>query len=149
MLDSGVREGPDVAAALASGAKFAFMGRSFMYGVGALGKTGGDLRHHRHMATLRSDLADASQRETINLVARDSRALLQRIDQRRAETVRGLRRQTTFGLGGASWGADCVGDIDFHEWLHCLDTARCARPGSPASTARFGKACRIKLVCLQ
>ena len=42
MLDSGVREGPDVAAALASGAKFAFLGRSFMYGVGALGKAGGD-----------------------------------------------------------------------------------------------------------
>jgi L-lactate dehydrogenase (cytochrome) len=42
MLDSGVRNGPDVACALASGAKFAFMGRSFMYGVGALGKAGGD-----------------------------------------------------------------------------------------------------------
>ncbi|MFT5107680.1 MAG: L-lactate dehydrogenase (cytochrome) [Pseudoalteromonas tetraodonis] len=42
MLDSGVRNGPDVACALASGAKFAFMGRSFMYGVGALGKDGGD-----------------------------------------------------------------------------------------------------------
>jgi len=42
MLDSGVREGPDVAAALASGAKFAFLGRSFMYGLGALGKAGGD-----------------------------------------------------------------------------------------------------------
>ena len=42
MLDSGVRNGPDVACALASGAKFAFMGRSFMYGVGALGKKGGD-----------------------------------------------------------------------------------------------------------
>lgn len=42
MLDSGVRSGPDVACALASGAKFAFMGRSFMYGVGALGARGGD-----------------------------------------------------------------------------------------------------------
>ncbi len=42
MLDSGVRNGPDVACALASGAKFAFMGRSFMYGVGALGEAGGD-----------------------------------------------------------------------------------------------------------
>ena len=47
MLDSGVREGPDVAAALASGAKFTFMGRSFMYGVGALGQAGGD--HTIHM----------------------------------------------------------------------------------------------------
>jgi L-lactate dehydrogenase (cytochrome) len=42
MLDSGVRSGPDVACALASGAKFAFMGRSFMYGVCALGARGGD-----------------------------------------------------------------------------------------------------------
>lgn len=43
MIDSGLRAGPDVACALASGAKFTFMGRSFMYGVGALGKHGG---HH-------------------------------------------------------------------------------------------------------
>jgi L-lactate dehydrogenase (cytochrome) len=44
MLDSGVRSGPDVACALAlaSGAMFVFMGRSFMYGVGALGRRGGD-----------------------------------------------------------------------------------------------------------
>ncbi|MDF1813101.1 MAG: alpha-hydroxy acid oxidase [Verrucomicrobiales bacterium] len=42
MIDSGLRAGPDVACALASGAKFAFMGRSFMYGVGALGRSGGD-----------------------------------------------------------------------------------------------------------
>ncbi|MBL8891745.1 MAG: alpha-hydroxy-acid oxidizing protein [Planctomycetaceae bacterium] len=42
MLDSGVRSGPDVACVLASGAKFVFMGRSFMYGVGALGARGGD-----------------------------------------------------------------------------------------------------------
>lgn len=42
MLDSGIRSGPDVARALASGAEFAFLGRSFMYGVAALGETGGD-----------------------------------------------------------------------------------------------------------
>jgi len=42
MIDSGLRSGSDVACALASGAKFTFMGRSFMYGVGALGKKGGD-----------------------------------------------------------------------------------------------------------
>lgn len=42
MLDSGVRNGPDVACAIASGAKFTFLGRSFMYGVGALGNKGGD-----------------------------------------------------------------------------------------------------------
>jgi len=41
MMDSGIRSGPDVARALASGAEFAFLGRSFMYGVAALGKSGG------------------------------------------------------------------------------------------------------------
>ncbi|TDW99239.1 alpha-hydroxy acid oxidase [Dinghuibacter silviterrae] len=43
MMDSGVRSGPDVARAMASGAAFTFMGRSFMYGVAALGQQGG---HH-------------------------------------------------------------------------------------------------------
>lgn len=42
MMDSGIRSGPDIARSLASGAKFTFLGRSFMYGVGALGKQGGD-----------------------------------------------------------------------------------------------------------
>ena len=42
MMDSGVRTGPDIACTLASGAEFAFLGRSFMYGVSALGKKGGD-----------------------------------------------------------------------------------------------------------
>jgi L-lactate dehydrogenase (cytochrome) len=41
MMDSGLRSGPDVARALASGAEFTFMGRTFMYGVAALGKQGG------------------------------------------------------------------------------------------------------------
>ena len=34
-MDSGIRSGPEVARAMASGAKFTFMGRSFMYGVSA------------------------------------------------------------------------------------------------------------------
>lgn len=42
MMDSGLRSGPDIARAMASGAKFTFMGRSFMYGAAALGKKGGD-----------------------------------------------------------------------------------------------------------
>jgi L-lactate dehydrogenase (cytochrome) len=42
MMDSGIRSGPDVARALASGAAFTFLGRSFMYGVAALGESGGD-----------------------------------------------------------------------------------------------------------
>lgn len=42
MMDSGLRSGPDIARALASGAQFTFLGRSFMYGVSALGKGGGN-----------------------------------------------------------------------------------------------------------
>ena len=42
MLDSGIRSGVDVARVLASGAEFAFLGRSFMYGVAAMGEAGGD-----------------------------------------------------------------------------------------------------------
>ncbi len=42
MMDSGIRSGPDIARSLASGAEFTFMGRSFMYGVAALGKEGGN-----------------------------------------------------------------------------------------------------------
>lgn len=41
MMDSGIRTGPDIAVSLASGADFTFLGRSFMYGVSALGKKGG------------------------------------------------------------------------------------------------------------
>jgi L-lactate dehydrogenase (cytochrome) len=42
MMDSGLRSGPDIARTLASGAAFTFMGRSFMYGVAALGSEGGN-----------------------------------------------------------------------------------------------------------
>jgi L-lactate dehydrogenase (cytochrome) len=42
MMDSGLRSGPDIARAMATGAKFTFMGRSFLYGCGALGDQGGD-----------------------------------------------------------------------------------------------------------
>lgn len=42
MMDSGLRSGPDVARVMASGADFGFMGRSFMYGVAALGNEGGN-----------------------------------------------------------------------------------------------------------
>lgn len=41
MIDSGIRTGPDVARALASGADFTFLGRTFMYSVAALGDEGG------------------------------------------------------------------------------------------------------------
>jgi L-lactate dehydrogenase (cytochrome) len=41
MMDSGLRTGPDIARTLARGAQFTFMGRTFMYGVAALGNKGG------------------------------------------------------------------------------------------------------------
>ena len=43
MMDSGIRGGADVARAMSTGIDFSFMGRTFMYGVSALGKKGG---HH-------------------------------------------------------------------------------------------------------
>lgn len=42
MMDSGLRSGPDIARTMATGAQFTFLGRSFMYGVAALGAKGGD-----------------------------------------------------------------------------------------------------------
>lgn len=42
MQDSGLRSGPDIARSIASGAKFTWMGRSFMYGTAALGDKGGN-----------------------------------------------------------------------------------------------------------
>jgi L-lactate dehydrogenase (cytochrome) len=41
MMDSGIRTGPDIASTMSKGADFTFLGRSFMYGVGALGSQGG------------------------------------------------------------------------------------------------------------
>lgn len=40
-MDSGLQSGPNIASALACGADFTFLGRTFVYGVGALGKKGG------------------------------------------------------------------------------------------------------------
>ena len=41
LMDSGLRSGSNIAAALACGANFTFLGRPFVYGVGALGAKGG------------------------------------------------------------------------------------------------------------
>lgn len=41
MMDSGIRSGSDIARALAVGADFTFLGRTFMYSVAALGNAGG------------------------------------------------------------------------------------------------------------
>ena len=42
MMDSGIRSGPDIARSMAAGAAFTFLGRTFMYSVGALGAKGGN-----------------------------------------------------------------------------------------------------------
>jgi L-lactate dehydrogenase (cytochrome) len=42
MMDSGLRSGPDIARTLSRGAEFAFLGRTFMYSVAALGEEGGN-----------------------------------------------------------------------------------------------------------
>lgn len=42
LLDSGVRSGPDIARGLACGAEAVLLGRTFMYGVAALGDRGGE-----------------------------------------------------------------------------------------------------------
>ena len=40
-MDSGLQSGTNIASAIACGAEFTFLGRPFVYGVGALGKKGG------------------------------------------------------------------------------------------------------------
>jgi len=52
MMDSGIRSGADIARTLAAGADFAFLGRTFMYAVAALGKQGGN----HAMAVLKTQL---------------------------------------------------------------------------------------------
>jgi L-lactate dehydrogenase (cytochrome) len=42
MLDSGIRGGTDIVKAFASGASYTFSGRSFIFGIGALGEQGGE-----------------------------------------------------------------------------------------------------------
>jgi len=74
MMDSGIRTGPDIACSLAAGADFTFLGRSFMYGVGALGRHGGYhtiniLRQQLHQVMMQlrceqvTDLRDCVVRE--------------------------------------------------------------------------------------
>jgi L-lactate dehydrogenase (cytochrome) len=74
MLDSGLRTGPDIARALAGGAEFTFLGRSFMYGVAALGKAGGD----HTISILKTQLKQVMEQVCCEKVADFPRHLVQK-----------------------------------------------------------------------
>jgi L-lactate dehydrogenase (cytochrome) len=57
MMDSGIRGGADVARVMACGADFSFLGRTFMYGVSALGKKGG----HHTVSMLKTQLTQVME----------------------------------------------------------------------------------------
>jgi L-lactate dehydrogenase (cytochrome) len=67
MMDSGLRNGPDVARTLAQGASFSFLGRSFMYGVGALGKRGAEHTINLIITELKQVLEQIGCEKTIDL----------------------------------------------------------------------------------
>ncbi len=72
MLDGGIRSGVDLARAYAVGSTFNFMGRPFMYGVGALGDEGGD--HTINM--FKAHLYQIMQQVSINKIEDFSKRLL-------------------------------------------------------------------------
>ena len=67
MMDSGIRTGPDIASTLASGAAFTFLGRSFMYGVGALGQKGGNHTISILKTQLKQVMAQVGSEKTTDL----------------------------------------------------------------------------------
>ncbi len=73
MLDGGMRSGVDLARAHAVGSSFNFMGRPFMYGLGALGEEGG--RHSINM--FKAHLYQIMQQLSIDKIDRFSERLLQ------------------------------------------------------------------------
>src|SRR5690606_33083092 len=75
MLDGGIRSGGDLARAHAVGSDFNFMGRPFMYGLGALGDRGGDhtinmfkAQLHKVMPQLRVESVEQMQERLIKTV---------------------------------------------------------------------------------
>jgi len=74
MLDGGIRSGVDLARAHAVGSDFNFMGRPFMYGVGALGDAGGE--HTINM--FKAQLYQLMQQVSIDRVERFPERLLMR-----------------------------------------------------------------------
>lgn len=79
MMDSGIRSGPDIARTMASGARFTFMGRPFMYSVAALGDAGGN----HMMAMLKMQLHQIMEQLCCNHVEELPRFLMTSVlDQR-------------------------------------------------------------------
>ena len=72
MLDGGIRSGVDLGRAHAVGSEFNFMGRPFMYGVGALGNEGGE--HTINM--FKTHLYQVMQQLTIEKIAQFPERLL-------------------------------------------------------------------------
>ncbi|MDG1251312.1 MAG: alpha-hydroxy acid oxidase [Flavobacteriaceae bacterium] len=65
MMDSGIRGGADVARVMSTGIDFSFMGRTFMYGVSALGKKGG----HHTISMLKTQLIQIMEQLSCSRVA--------------------------------------------------------------------------------
>ena len=65
IVDSGVRSGLDVAKAIASGADFVMLGRSFLYAVAALGARGGE----HAAAILMDELQDVMRQLGVTTIA--------------------------------------------------------------------------------
>ena len=67
LFDSGVRSGLDIIRALALGADFVFLGRAFMFGIGAFGQEGGDIAMEILLAEMKADMQNLGV-ETIDEV---------------------------------------------------------------------------------
>lgn len=72
MMDSGIRSGADIARALAVGADFTFLGRTFMYSTAALGNDGGQ----HAMAMLKRQLTQVMEQVCCARVADFSKHLV-------------------------------------------------------------------------
>lgn len=72
MMDSGIRSGADIARALAVGADFTFLGRTFMYSTAALGNEGGQ----HAMAILKRQLTQVMEQVCCERVSDFSRHLI-------------------------------------------------------------------------
>ena len=76
VFDSGVRSGLDICRALALGADFVMLGRGFIYGVAALGRSGGDHVAELLRLDLLSNLANLGCTDLSQLPAHRQEAVL-------------------------------------------------------------------------